>query len=103
MMQMNMPDQNEVTNLALHHLDPGFVRQSPQALMALKKLLNDTYGTASYMDLVARYELPSENERLLKLALSQSSTPMGRQAGQQLLRQGGSGLIMEDDQRKKRR
>ncbi len=50
-------NQNEINELALRHLDPVFVKQSPEALAALKKLLDATYGTATYMELVSRYEL----------------------------------------------
>ncbi|WP_221394247.1 PVC-type heme-binding CxxCH protein [Dyadobacter sp. NIV53] len=86
-------NQNEINELALRHLDPAFVKQSPEAQAALKKLLDASYGTATYMELVSRYELISENNRLLQLALSQSSTNIGRQAGQQLLKQGGTTLV----------
>ncbi len=37
--------------------------------------------------------LPSENNRLLKLAVSESKTNIGRSAGQQLLKQGGAPLL----------
>ncbi|WP_159474220.1 PVC-type heme-binding CxxCH protein [Dyadobacter sp. 3J3] len=86
-------NQNEINELALRHLDPVFVKQSPEALASLKKLLDATYGTTTYMELVSRYELPSENNRLLKLAVSESKTNIGRSAGQQLLKQGGSTLL----------
>ena len=92
-MKGNAANQNEVNELALHHLDPAFVKQSPEAMTALKKLLDAKYGTTTYMELVSRYELPSENSRLLKLAISQSKTNIGRSAGQQLLKQGGAPLL----------
>ncbi|MCF0059637.1 PVC-type heme-binding CxxCH protein [Dyadobacter sp. CY356] len=87
-------NQNEINELALRHLDPVFVKQSPEALASLKKLLGATYGTATYMELVTRYELPSENSRLLQLALSKSTSNIGRSAGQQLLKQGGAPLLL---------
>lgn len=86
-------NQNEINELALRHLDPVFVKQSPEALASLKKLLDATYGSATYMELVSHYELPSENSRLLKLAVSESKTNIGRAAGQQLLKQGGAPLL----------
>ena len=92
-MKGKVSNQNEINELALRHLDPAFVKQSQEAQIALKKLLDGSYGTATYMELVARYELPSENNRLLQLALSKSSTNIGRQAGQQLLKQGGAALV----------
>jgi putative membrane-bound dehydrogenase-like protein len=86
-------NQNEINELILRHLDPAFVKQSPEALAGLKKLLDATYGTPAYIELVTRYELQSENNRLLELALSKPSASLGRQAGQQLLKQGGAPLV----------
>ena len=89
----NAANQNEINDLALRHLDPAFVKQSPEALAALKKVLDANLGSQAYIELVSRYELASENNRLLDLALSKSSTNIGRQAGQLLLKQGGAPLI----------
>ncbi len=93
MMKGKAANQMEISNLALRHLDPAFVKQSADAQAALKKVLDAEYGKSTYMELVSRYELASENKRLLDLALSKSNESMGRQAGQQLLRQGGKTLI----------
>jgi putative membrane-bound dehydrogenase-like protein len=86
-------NQVEISNLALRHLDPAFVKQSADAQAALKKVLDANYGNGVYMELVSRYDLVSENRRLLDLALSKSNENLGRQAGQQLLKQGGSALV----------
>ncbi|MCF0060391.1 c-type cytochrome [Dyadobacter chenwenxiniae] len=86
-------NQSEINELALRHLDPGFVKESPVALAALKKLLDSSYGTSTYIELVTRYELASENNRLLDLAISKAPVNLGKMAGQQLLLQGGSDLI----------
>ncbi len=92
-MKGSAANQNEVNELALRHLDPGFVKQSPEAMAAVKKLLDSAYGTPVYLEMVTRYELAGENKRLLELALSKSSAPIGRSAAQQLLKQGGSALV----------
>ena len=86
-------NQNEINELALHHLDPAFVKQSPEAMAALKKLLDATYGTSTYIELVSRYEIPSENTRLLQLATTKAQSNIGRSAGQQLLKQNGAPLL----------
>jgi putative membrane-bound dehydrogenase-like protein len=86
-------NQNEINELALRHLDPAFVKQSPEAMAAVKKLLDTSYGTPVYLEMVSRYELTGENKRLLELAISKSSAPIGRSAAQQLLTQGGSPLV----------
>lgn len=85
----------EVTKLALRHLDPAFVRDSPVATNALAKLINDVYGTPEYLELVTRFEPVSENNRLKQLALTKAMDGMGRDAARQLLKQGGAPLVWD--------
>jgi putative membrane-bound dehydrogenase-like protein len=86
-------DQAKVNELALRHLDPGFVKQNPEALAALKKLLDSSFGTPVYLELVSKYELTSENERLLDMSIDQASTRNGSAAATQLMKQGGGELV----------
>ncbi|GAA4452262.1 hypothetical protein GCM10023189_15380 [Nibrella saemangeumensis] len=85
----------DITKLVLRHLDPGFVKQSPVATSAMSQLLNETYGTPEYMELINRYEPATENERLRKLAIEKAFTGMGRDAARQLLKQGGGQLVWQ--------
>lgn len=86
-------DQDKVNELVMRHLDPAFVKQTPEAMAALKKMLDATYGTQSYLELVAKYELTSENQRLLSMALEQSASRAGSMAASQLIKQGGAALV----------
>jgi putative membrane-bound dehydrogenase-like protein len=88
-------DRIEVSKLALLHLDKSFVANSQQGLAALNRLLGETYGTLDYVDLVRRYEPASENERLLKMALTHSEEVLGRDAGGLLLELGGVAFVEE--------
>ncbi len=85
----------EITKLALRHLDPGFVKTSQPALTALQKLMDETYGTPEYMEMVQRYEPKSENTRLRKLIVDRYMDGISRDAGRQLLKQGGESLVWE--------
>ncbi|RYF51113.1 MAG: dehydrogenase, partial [Cytophagaceae bacterium] len=85
----------EVTKLALRHLDPEFVKNSPVATNALNKLMTDVYGTPEYVELVARFEPVSENAHLAKLAVQKPLEGMGRDAARQLLKQQGGPLVWE--------
>jgi len=85
----------EITKLALRHLDPAFVKTSQPALTALQKLMDETYGTPEYMEMVQRYEPKSENARLRKLATDRYMDGISRDAGRQLLKQGGESLVWE--------
>lgn len=86
-------DQDKVNELALRHLDPAFVKQNAEAMAALKKMLDASYGTQVYLELVAKYELASENERLLQMAVEQSSSRTGGAAASQLMKQGGAPMV----------
>ena len=85
----------EITKLALRHLDPAFVKSSPPAKQALQQLLDQTYGTTEYVELVQRYEPTTENTRLRQLALLKPNDNIGREAAKLLMQQNGSGLAME--------
>ncbi|TAE21649.1 MAG: dehydrogenase [Cytophagales bacterium] len=88
----NSPD---ITKLALRHLDPGFVKTSQPALASLQKLMDETYGTPEYIELVQRYAPAGENARLRKLAIEQYLGGIGRDATRQLLKQDGESLVWE--------
>ena len=94
---LNVPasDRIEVSKLALLHLDRSFVQNSQQGLTALNKLLDETYGTEDYIELVERYEPESESDRLFELALAKSNDVIGRDAGKLLLEQAGVSYVSE--------
>jgi putative membrane-bound dehydrogenase-like protein len=84
---------NEITKLCLRHLDPGFVKTSPEAQQSLQKLLDASVGTSDYMDLVLRFEPASENKRLLQIATEKPMQREGRDAARQLLKQNEEPLL----------
>lgn len=85
----------DVTRLALRHLDPTFVKTSQPALTALQKLMDETYGTPEYVEMVQRYEPKSENVRLRNLVIDKYMNGISRDAGRQLLKQDGEALVWE--------
>ncbi|MCU0340173.1 MAG: c-type cytochrome [Spirosomaceae bacterium] len=84
---------NDVTKLCLRHLDPAFVKTSTEAQQSLQKLLDATFGTSEYMELVQKFEPANENKRLLQLATEKPTQAMGRDAARQLLKQNGEALL----------
>lgn len=84
---------NEITKLCLRHLDPGFVKTSPEAQQSLQKLLDASVGTSDYMDLVLRFEPASESKRLLQIATEKPMQREGRDAARQLLKQEQTPLL----------
>lgn len=103
--QESTENQNEVKKLVLTHMDPAFLTSSPTAQAALKTVLDETYGTESYLEMVQRFERRDENPRLLAMALEQSDNNLGRNAASTQLRQNGAGMIRQvftgsDDKKK---
>lgn len=92
---VNVPaeDRIQVAKQALLHLDRSFVANSQQGLAVLKRLLNETYGTEDYIELVTRYQPETEVGRLLDLAISKSGEIIGRDAGTLLVDLGGATFI----------
>ena len=92
---VNVPaeDRIQVAKQALLHLDRSFVANSQQGLSVLKRLLNETYGTEDYIELVTRYQPESEIDRLLELAISKSDEVIGRDAGALLVDLAGVSYI----------
>ncbi|GAB2573322.1 hypothetical protein GCM10027190_24200 [Spirosoma areae] len=88
-------NSTDVTKLALRHLDPSFVKNSPVATTALNKVMGDVYGTPEYIELVTRYEPTSENANLRKLAIQKAMDGLGRDATRQLLKQQGGPMVWE--------
>ena len=88
-------DRVAVSKLALLHLDKSFVANSQQGLTALNALMDETYGSADYIDLVKRYEPETETNRLFQLAIAKSDDVIGRDAGALLLEQAGVTYITE--------
>ncbi|WP_229203173.1 PVC-type heme-binding CxxCH protein [Dyadobacter jejuensis] len=94
---VNVPssDRIQVAKQALMHLDRKFVANSQQGLTVLSKLLDDTYGTEDYIELVTRYQPSSEINRLLQLAVGHSQEVIGRDAGALLLDLAGVSYMNE--------
>lgn len=88
--------QEELSELVFKHLDSKYVTSDPKASAMLKKSLDENYGTQKYIDLLTKYGLQSENNRLMELAIAQSSSSIGRSAGQLLLNQSGKELIRKN-------
>lgn len=89
----NASGTSEINQVAISHLDPGYVKQQPEARKVLQKLLDKTYGTEDYIELVKRFEPTRENPRLLEMAISKPYDALSRSAASQLLKQNGGSLV----------
>jgi len=90
MIEDNTTNDTAINKLVLHALDIQTVKKSTVAQNALKNVLLSVNGTDEYNELIERYEVKTENENLLKLALNKPHQSVGRNAAGLLLKLGGS-------------
>lgn len=95
MLQDNSSTDTALNKLVLRHLDIKTVTQSPVAQKALQEVLQAIAGTGEYVELVKRYEVKSEKQNLLQLAISKHDERLGRSAAALLLELGGSNLVWD--------
>ena len=95
MIEDNKNNDVAFNKLVLRHLDIKTVTRTPAAKKALEDVLRSVYGTDEYVELVARYEVKTENPNLRQLAISKPDERTGRSAASLLLELGGSGLVWD--------
>lgn len=84
-----------VQKLVLYALDLKSVKRSGIAQKALTGVLKNVNGTNEYIELVNRYEVKSENDNLLQLAIAKSSEAVGKDAAGLLIGLGGNKLVWD--------
>lgn len=92
MIEENAAKDTAIDKLVLRALDIQTVKTSVAAQKALKNVLQSVNGTEEYNELVGRFEVKTENENLLKIALAKSNQSIGRNAAGLLLKLGGTNL-----------
>lgn len=95
MIEQNNGKDKMVDRMVLNSLEDAAVKGSPKAMIALRTVIRDVYGTRDYLDLVNRYELAEEEDQLMKLAVSKSSNEITRGAVRTLLAFKRAEKIME--------
>ncbi len=93
MLESNSNAGNDFDMLVLHHLDPSRVENSQIGKATLSKVLKNTYGTPSYLDIVRQYRLKSENPKLVNLAFNRSAEPEGTEAVRLLIESGDKDIL----------
>ncbi|HRH49607.1 MAG TPA: c-type cytochrome [Panacibacter sp.] len=93
MIQNNTTNDVALNKVVLHALDIKSVTESPLAQKALAEVLQSVNGTDEYIELVSRYQVRSQNQNLLQLAVSKPFESVGKDAAGLLLNLGGGNLI----------
>lgn len=93
--QENQEESKRMNNLVLTHLDPAYLNESATVRSVLADALEESAGTETYLELVQKFAVRSENPRLLQLALKESDNNLGKTAATVLLRQDGADQIRE--------
>ncbi len=87
------PNQENITLLALNHLDVDRVKQSPKLKNALASSLESVKGSQTYLELIKRYGLKDYNKDLLALAIDKSQEEAGAEAMKLLLEMDGQAAV----------
>jgi putative heme-binding domain-containing protein len=95
MIQDNSSNDVALNKLVLRHLDTRTVTQTPAAQKALHEVLRSIAGTDEYVEMVARYNVKSENPNLLQLSINKHDERLGNNAMALLLQLGGSKLAWD--------
>lgn len=74
-----------LNRVALTSMDVATVNASPVVRKAMEEVVNSLYGTPDYLEMVNRYGLKSERNRLLKLVQEKGGNALGRGAARTLL------------------
>ncbi|WP_276501302.1 PVC-type heme-binding CxxCH protein [Terrimonas pollutisoli] len=93
MIQENSGNDVALNKLVLRHLDVKTVKQNPAAQKTLREVLQSLAGTNEYVEMVARYEVKTENSNLLQLAINNYDKSLGKDAASLMLKLGGSQLV----------
>lgn len=91
--QENQEESRRMNQLVLTHLDPAYLKESATVRSVLADALEESAGTETYLELVQKFNVRSENPRLLQMALAESDNNLGKTAATLLLRQQGAELI----------
>ncbi|MEM9830020.1 MAG: PVC-type heme-binding CxxCH protein [Bacteroidota bacterium] len=89
------PNQEEITILALNHIDTERVKRSPQLKTALQTSLDKLQGSDTYVELVKRYELREYQPALLALAMEKPEESAGVEAAKLLLDFEGEAMMLD--------
>lgn len=81
----NNPSQQQITLLALTHIDPQVTGMPPALKKALNATLESIKGTPEYINLVRKYNLIDKKNELLELSVSHGGKEMGTEAIRLLL------------------
>jgi len=85
--------QSLVTMESFKRLNAADLRKNPEQLAALERVLNNTRGTPTYIDLVAQFSMVERYPDLLALAQEQPEQQIGVTAVRTLLEKDQGGLI----------
>ncbi len=87
------PEQAEIRALALKHVSTKDVADQPGVRTALEQTLESVRGTDLFVDLVARFDMRSRNDDLIRIVVDQPDSDIALEAVRQLLRSGGDASI----------
>jgi putative membrane-bound dehydrogenase-like protein len=86
------PEQGEIDNLVLRHLDKN-VPQTLQVKRALSAALTATRGTLDFVDLVSQFEIKEQYPALMEIIFTKSDSIEAVEGAKILMKRGGKDLL----------
>jgi len=82
-----------ITTVALSHISPSSLAQSPKLKTALDQTLTSVKGTQTFLDLLQRFKVSSYNNELLEVVLAYPDSSLGIESTKVLLETGAEKLL----------
>ncbi|MEM8896770.1 MAG: PVC-type heme-binding CxxCH protein [Bacteroidota bacterium] len=69
-----------VKTLVLQHIDPYSLKKSPEVEAAIASTLERVEGSQEYLNMIDRFDIRGEEDKVLELALAEAENELGRNA-----------------------
>jgi len=92
-LEKNTSNDIQLNKIVLNLLNPNALANSMLAQKTLKQVLDQVYGTKDYLELVAKYDVNTEMNRVMDLAIEMSSNEIGRTAARMIINSKSSNQI----------
>jgi len=80
---------DDLLKWGLKHLNPASFHESPETRNLVKSRLNQTEGTSEFVELVERYGIYDEKNRLMDIVLDNEDNDLQKKAADLILKSGG--------------
>ena len=95
MMEKNSTQDVELNKIILSAINTNTLTNTAIAQKTLIQVLDKTYGTQEYLELVAKFDVQNEMSRVLELAIDKHANEIGRTSARMIINANASNQIWE--------